>query len=398
MAARVDANINKETLSFICSQIGVSTDYLSQRTNQDKSKILAWINATDPSLPTLIQAKSIATILRVPFAALYMDKDKLPIKKLPKLRNLRSMLYDAPKDDSSLNLAIADLIRYHDFLISTDTELEIAPPLFTLPVIAESAGVIDYAKVIREFFRLELNAQYKLTSSRQFYLYVRQQIERKGIFIHSFTGVDVEVARGVAVFNETTPIIGINDNDRYPAKTFSIIHELVHIMKRQSTMCNEMFASFSNQSEEVFCNAVAGEVLVPTSALETIILSFKINSFDLHVIETLANKFNISKEVITRRLYDTNRFSKDEYNTFTNEIRDVFIQEREKLNAGKQQGIDTGFRKNISMAAVDKTSPAICRVLLLGYSDGYFNKQDVSGLLGIKEKHVPKFFAEVRKW
>ena len=398
MAARVDANINKETLSFICSQIGVSTDYLSQRTNQDKSKILAWINATDPSLPTLIQAKSIATILRVPFAALYMDKDKLPIKKLPKLRNLRSMLYDAPKDDSSLNLAIADLIRYHDFLISTDTELEIAPPLFTLPVIAESAGVIDYAKVIREFFRLELNAQYKLTSSRQFYLYVRQQIERKGIFIHSFTGVDVEVARGVAVFNETTPIIGINDNDRYPAKTFSIIHELVHIMKRQSTMCNEMFASFSNQSEEVFCNAVAGEVLVPTSALETIILSFKINSFDLHVIETLANKFNISKEVITRRLYDTNRFSKDEYNTFTNEIRDVFIQEREKLNAEKQQGIDTGFRKNISMAAVDKTSPAICRVLLLGYSDGYFNKQDVSGLLGIKEKHVPKFFAEVRKW
>ena len=148
----------------------------------------------------------------------------------------------------------------------------------------------------------------------------------------------------------------------------------------------------------MFCNAVAGEVLVPTSALETIIAAYKINSFDLNVIETLANKFNISKEVITRRLYDTNRFSKDEYDTYTNEIREIFIQEREKLNAEKQQGIDTGFRKNISMAAVDKTSPAICRVLLLGYSDGYFNKQDVSGLLGIKEKHVPKFFAEVEKW
>ena len=92
---------------------------------------------------------------------------------------------------------------------------------------------------------------------------------------------------------------------------------------------------------------------MPTSALETIIAAYKINSFDLNVIETLANKFNISKEVITRRLYDTNRFSKDEYDTYTNEIREIFIQEREKLNAGKQQGIDTGFRKNISMAAVD---------------------------------------------
>ena len=240
MAARVDASINKETLGFICSQIGVSTDYLSQRTNQDESKILAWIDTTNLSLPTLIQAKSVAKILKVPFAALYMDKDKLPIKQLPKLRNLRSMLYDIPRDDSSLNLAIMDLILHHDFLASTEAELEIAPPLLSLPVISDSASVPDCAKAIREFFGLELNAQFKLTSTRQFYLYVRQQIESKGVFIHSFTGVDVEIARGVAIFNETAPIIGINDNDRYPAKTFSIIHELVHIMKRQSTMCNEM--------------------------------------------------------------------------------------------------------------------------------------------------------------
>ena len=57
---------------------------------------------------------------------------------------------------------------------------------------------------------------------------MRQKVEGKGIFVHCFTGVDVEIVRGISIFNDTTPIIGLNDNDRYPAKTFSIIHELVH--------------------------------------------------------------------------------------------------------------------------------------------------------------------------
>ena len=79
------------------------------------------------------------------------------------------------------------------------------------------------------------------------------------MFIQGFSGVDTEIARGVAIYNDLYPIISINNDDRYPAKTFSIIHELVHIFKRQSTMCNDMVTSFSAQQEEVFCNAVAGE-------------------------------------------------------------------------------------------------------------------------------------------
>lgn len=38
--ARADANINKDTLSFICSQIGVTVAYLSQRTGQTEKKEL----------------------------------------------------------------------------------------------------------------------------------------------------------------------------------------------------------------------------------------------------------------------------------------------------------------------------------------------------------------------
>jgi len=397
MAARIDANINKETISFICSQIGISTTFLSQRTGLAEDQVRAWLDVSSDAFPTLNQAKLLAKALKIPFAGLYMNKDNLPIKKLPSLLNLRTLPY-ASSDNSSLNLAVVELIRYCDFLTSTEVDLGISPPILFLPSIPESVDVAECAAIIRTYFQLELNAQFKLLSPRQFYLYVRQKVENKGVFIHCFTGVDVEIVRAISIFNESTPIIGVNDKDRYPAKTFSIIHELVHILKRQSTLCNEMYASFSLKTEEIFCNAVAGEVLVPTASLNAILNASEITSFSLDDIDNIATKYRVSKEVVTRRLYDIKRISKDEYDTYANEIQQRFINERDTGNISRHESRAKSVFKDISRDAVDKTSSAICRALLIGYSDGYFSKQDVSGLLGIKEKHIPKFLAEVAKW
>lgn len=228
--ARADANINKETLGFICSQIGVTMAFLSQRAGYTEERVRSWLDTANDAFPTINQAKGIAKVLKVPFAGLYMSKDNLPVKQLPSLRNLRTLPYEVPIDDSSLNLAVAEIIHFHDFLTSSESEMDIDAVPLSLPTILDTANVSDYATEIRTFFDLKLDDQFKLTSPRQFYLYVRQKIESNGIFVHCFTGVDVEIARGISIYNDTAPIIGINDNDRYPAKTFSIIHELVHMM------------------------------------------------------------------------------------------------------------------------------------------------------------------------
>jgi Zn-dependent peptidase ImmA (M78 family) len=396
--ACTDANINKETLSFICSQIGVTVAYLSQKTGQAEERISAWLDTSNTNFPTINQAKMLAKVLKIPFAGLYMNKDILPVKQLPALRNLRTMPHEIETDDSSLNIAVAELIRYHDFMTASESEMNIDPAPLSFPTISDRASVSEYAKTIREFFDIKLEKQFKMASPRQFYLYVRQKIERKGIFVHCFTGVDVETARGISIFNDTAPIIGVNDNDRYPAKTFSIIHELVHILKRQSTLCNEMVASFSSSAEEVFCNAVAGEVLVPAASLNTYLTAKSLTTISLDDVIKIASRFSISKEVVIRRLLDTGRLMKDEYTAFANEIHQNFLQQKEEEKLARQEGRKQQIPKNVSREAIDKTSPTICRILLIGYSDGFFSKQEVSGFLGIKEKHIPKFLAEVAKW
>jgi len=138
--AQTYAHINKETLSFICSQIGVSATYLSQRAKISEKKIGACLNNSSTDLLTINQAKELAKVLKIPFAGLYMNKDIVPVKKLPIFKNLRTLPYEITMDNSSLNLAVAELIRYHDFMTSSESEMDFEAVPLSLPIIPDSAS------------------------------------------------------------------------------------------------------------------------------------------------------------------------------------------------------------------------------------------------------------------
>ena len=209
--------------------------------------------------------------------------------------------------------------------------------------------------------------------------------------------MDVNILRGVAIIDGSMPIIGINDEDRYPAKTFSIIHELVHIIKRTSTICNDMYGTFPLDNEEVFCNSVAGEVLVPRDALMTITDNY--THFSIDVIDSIANRFSVSSEVIARRLYDTGvKKDKDWYEKICLELDWRIRLEKENQKASIRNGLTDGPKRIMSREAIDRTSSALCDILLRGFSEGLFDKADISAHIGIGQKHIDKFVSEVMGW
>ena len=61
-------------------------------------------------------------------------------------------------------------------------------------------------------------------------------------------------------------------------------------------------------------------------------------------------------------------------------------------------GLSEGPRRNMSREAVDRTSTSLCDVLLKGYSEGIFDKADISAHIGIGQKHINKFVSEVMGW
>lgn len=394
MPALVYAKVNKETLRFIRDKKQVSFDYIERIAKFPEAKITLWEDESSDKLPTINQAKKLALCYRVPFAGFYMNSADINVKHLPRLINKRSMI-GAAADDSAVNLALLDLINERDFYVETKEALNETIPEFDLQI-SDTLLATEWAKIIREYFDIKLSDQYRCGSKRKFYLYLREKIEAKGLFIQGFQKVDVGTLRGVAIVDDSMPIIGINDDDRYPAKSFSILHELVHIIKRTSSICNDMFGSNPWDAEEVFCNAVAGEVLVPRAALFSVAKNY--SQYTIGEVDAIANKFSVSSEVIARRLYDTGKRGKAWYEQVSAELAQRFHDERENLKAAVKMGLSDGPKRNMSREAVDRTSTSLCEALLKGYSEGIFDKADISAHIGIGQKHINKFVSEVMGW
>ena len=373
----VYARINKETMKFIRETKAITLDYVSRITKYSSSKIELWENSDTDKFPTINQAKSIAKCYRVPFAGLYMNANDINIKHLPKVRNLRT-LPDTTLDNSALNLAIIDVLSARDLLIDSKIALHENMSPFSIQAV-DSEDVNQWAKTIREELELSIDVQYGCQSTRQFYLYVRNAVERAGVFVHCFTGIETEIVRGFAIYEDFLPIIGLNNEDRYPAKTFTIFHELVHLMKRSSAVCNDMISHDLAQHEEVFCNAVAGEILVPKLNLIKQLGSLTTDEIDLNLISKLAAKFSVSKEVISRRLLDIGKISKSQYSALTDAIRISFENEREAIRISrKNSGVK--IPRNISREAIDQNSPSLCRTFIMDFEkDILINKmlQDI---------------------
>ena len=376
----------------------VTIEYLQSSTHFQKEKLEKWLDVTDSTLPTILQAKKIAKCLHMPFAGLYMNTGDINIRAIPAIKNYRTLDGSLSVDDSSFNITICDVLQERDFLIEESEELGIQLPAFSAPSIS-SEDPIDWAKTIREHFSIGLADQYRCSSSRQFYLYLRERMERKGIFVQCFTDVPVDVVRGFSVYEEKLPVIGINNEDRPPAKSFSLIHELVHLLKRESSVCNIMYNAISSQKEEVFCNAVAGELLVPKDALMIVLANgcYK-KPYTTDDIRLIANRFSVSREVIIRRLLDTDRISDVEYDTYADEFRREIESDREEQRLAREAGLKTGFRASVSRDAIDRTSSIVCKTLYYGYGEEMYSKRDIAQHLGIAQKHVDKFLAEVSVW
>ena len=384
------ALINKDTLRFIRDTKQVSFNYVERVAKFKEDKVSAWEDPSSDKFPTINQAKTLAKCYRVPFAGFYMDSSDINVNHLPRIYNRRTMLY-AFSDDSAVNLALLDLLNDREFYIETKKALKESIPEFNFQIPKNTAT--EWGREIRTFFGIDLSEQYRTKSKRQFYLYVRSKVEQKGLFIQGFTGVDISVLRGVAIYDESMPIIGINDDDRYPAKTFSIIHELAHIINRTSSVCNDMFGSNPGDAEETFCNAVAGETLVPRVALISVLKNYE-KPLSLDDVDSIAAKFSVSSEVIARRLLDVGICGKTWYRQITEALENRVQRDKEEQRIARQMG-GAGIPRNMPREAIDRTSTAMCTVLLHGYSEGYFDKADISAHIGIGVKHIDKFVREV---
>jgi len=134
--------------------------------------------------------------------------------------------------------------------------------------IHDSDTVSGVAAKVREYFGVELNEQYRLTTNDKALKHWRDLLEKHGVFVFKDAFRDEECS-GFCLYDDVFPVIYINNSQAKIRQIFTLFHELAHLLfktggvdLRHDDFIGGMRGNYKRI--EVFCNNFAGEFLVPT--------------------------------------------------------------------------------------------------------------------------------------
>lgn len=145
-------------------------------------------------------------------------------------------------------------------------------------------------------------------------------VEAKGVLVTQVSGIEITEMRGFSIGEEAFPTIALNVRDYIRARTFSLLHELTHVLLRSAALCdlgeatNRVSAAVA--LTERFCDATAAAALMPSSlfsaedAARRIAAAATWSASDLTL---LADRFGVSKEASFLRLVDLGYLRRQDY-------------------------------------------------------------------------------------
>lgn len=322
------ALINPDIISWAIKRSGLNMSDISKKLSIKEEK-LAEIEQGKASI-AFGKAKQFANITDIPFGFLFLNEvpkeDKLA---LPDLRTIDSEELSEPSQTLKgiIRLNQERVEWYRAYLSELGVE--------------ENAYVGSLSKVnINEmvsFLNEKLNVN-KTKDAQDYYRKLVKSIEALGIMViqdsnlgHYTKPLNIEEFRGFAIADDVAPLIFINTADSLNAQLFTLIHELAHILKGESGVSDNSVSSVD--PTEQFCNAVAGEFLVPKEEFAKQWNSLDENSLDI-AFETLAKSFHVSRHVIARRAFTLSYINKKQYENYIHKIREEYLASRKKSDSG----------------------------------------------------------------
>jgi len=162
------------------------------------------------------------------------------------------------------------------------------------------------------------------------------------------------------------------------AQIFSLIHELAHLFRKTESISNNIDFRDSNNNispEEVFCNKVAANLLLPAS-------EFTESFYDKDSIEHLADKYKLSELFVFYRLKDLKKIKDQDLA----DIEIVLKKESEENIKKKELSKDKGGNYYNNMR--DSNGALFNRVVLGTYLENKINFTEASNLLSFSVEKV----------
>ncbi|MCY3865174.1 MAG: XRE family transcriptional regulator [Chloroflexi bacterium] len=278
--------------------------------------IADWENGTD--LPTFRQLELLADKFKVPLAVFFFPE---PPKVKPVQGSFRTL---GPAQFAKIPPKIHLLMRKARAFQMSLEELNSGenPAKFVITQqlkIDTTVDIQDAVVRIRNALDISLAEQFSWADINEALENWRKRFYEVGVYVFKDTfGKEQGEYSGFCLYDYEFPIIYVNNSTAKSRQIFTLFHELAHLLTRTSGVLvpDHIFLEElapSNQRLEVFCNRLAGQILVPEYAFEREIDLLPRALSPREDVQALAARFSVSREVIYRKFLDRELVSAKEY-------------------------------------------------------------------------------------
>jgi Zn-dependent peptidase ImmA (M78 family) len=210
----------------------------------------------------------------------------------------------------------------------------------------------------------------------------RRAIEARGIFVfkHTFKQSDIS---GFCLRHAEFPVIMINNSTTKTRQSFSLLHELAHVLADRSGISSfdeSRIESLTPRERaiEVFCNAVAAEILVPMADFraQVVRLPSNVESTGDDQFAALASRYHVSRAVVLRRFLDNDQVSQTFYEAKT---REWDAQKDEKGSGGNYYATQNAYLSERFLSEVFSR-----------YARRQISRDDAADLVGVAPKNLAR--------
>jgi Zn-dependent peptidase ImmA (M78 family) len=286
--------------------------YSLEEAQKTFNKIEAW--ETGEAFPTYGQLEQLGDKFKLPIAVFFFPE---PPKVVPISESFRTL----PESQfSEIPRRIQFLLRkakaFQLNLIELNQGRNPAARLITRDLSFRlDVPVEEMARRVREYLGITLDQQKSWDDSAIALENWRDAFQDVGIFIFK-DAFKVAEYSGFCLYEETFPLIYVNNSTAKTRQIFTLFHELAHLLFHTSgidTLSDDYIPQLSGDAQriEILCNRFSSHFLVPEDAFEA---AFGGREPSENVAEELAALFHVSREFIFRIFLDRGLINQDVYN------------------------------------------------------------------------------------
>lgn len=342
-------------------------------------------------LLTFRQLKQAANVYKRPLALFFLSDAP------PRESSLHDFRLDPATADSAISPAVNIEIRRarqrRDEALELAQELDENVSPFTTTHLSLSDSTDAAAGRISDLIALPADAGRSWKDADTAMKERKAAIEALGVLVFETSRIPTSEMRGASLPFDRFPIMLVNGGDAPTGRSFTLMHELTHLLLRVGGVCDlaPTHGTSDNSRVESFCNAVAAAVLMPTSQVEQLAPAARAREWTLDELSDLSQCFRVSREAMLLRLVTLGRATQQYYFSLRPQFRQEYLRFKESQKSDGDGG------PSPAIMAVRNLGRPFVRLVLHAYEGDRIGLATASDYLGVKVRHLDRIREVIAK-